>query len=257
MASSFTLPVRTRLSAAVSSPRTQIRHASGPSTPRRARKALNIPPAPHAGGSLVSAGGTSGRSHQPHQPESQPSSNPLKVLSGSSGTLGSFRSGDRIVYAPPSSAPNVFHTPPKFLPIHDPRRSALARLEAQKHKYARAANPTAGLGGEKLPPPTRQPYTKITAASVAANPGAHHLSATAIAEMRALRQSDENTWTRSKLAEKFGCSQLFVALVVQASKDRIRSLEKQTDAVRSRWGRKRRVARMERGMRREMWGRDE
>ncbi|KAB8576174.1 hypothetical protein FH972_025702 [Carpinus fangiana] len=254
MASPFTLPLRTRLSPSTPSRLTQIRHASGPSTPRRARKALNIPPAPHAGGSSISAGGTSGRSHQPHP----------TPLTGSSGNLGTFPAGDRIVYAPPSSAPTPFHTPAKFLPRDDPRSAALSRLAAakqqhlQQHQRRDSAQHGTGLGGERLPPtlpPTRRPTQHVSAASSAA--GAPHLSATAVAEMRALRREDEEKWTATRLAERFGCSRFFVGLVVQASPERRRVVQKEVDAVRARWGRKRRVARMERGMRKELWGRDE
>lgn len=38
------------------------------------------------------------------------------------------------------------------------------------------------------------------------------LSDAEINEMRQLRDSDPSTWTRSKLAKKFGCSELFVSI---------------------------------------------
>lgn len=43
------------------------------------------------------------------------------------------------------------------------------------------------------------------------------LSEAEITEMRQLRESDPSTWTRSKLAKKFGCSELFVGIAAPST----------------------------------------
>ncbi|KAG2230807.1 mitochondrial ribosomal protein subunit L20-domain-containing protein [Thamnidium elegans] len=43
------------------------------------------------------------------------------------------------------------------------------------------------------------------------------LSEAEIKELRQLRESDPTTWTRSKLAKKFGCSELFVSIAAPKS----------------------------------------
>ncbi|KAL9556479.1 hypothetical protein PS6_002309 [Mucor atramentarius] len=43
------------------------------------------------------------------------------------------------------------------------------------------------------------------------------LSESEIKELRKLRESDPTTWTRSKLAKKFGCSELFVSMAAPSA----------------------------------------
>lgn len=97
----------------------------------------------------------------------------------------------------------------------------------------------------KLPPPVRQPYEKK-----------YHLNADQIAEMRKLRSEDPFTWTRAKLAEKFACSQFFVGMVVEASKERKDWARQLLDNVKAKWGKRRRYAREDRAKRRELWAQD-
>lgn len=75
--------------------------------------------------------------------------------------------------------------------------------------------------------------------------------------MRKLRAKDPFEWTRAKLADKFQCSQFFVALVCQASKERKEQQKLVLEKTVARWGRRRRYAREDRAKRRELWGRDE
>lgn len=249
--SSFSLAIRPKPSSPSAQP---LPHTSkrGAASFRRHRKLLNLPPAPHAGGAprsshpstttpsttqaaaspaaipnLLPRGGTSGRSRTP------------KSLVGQA----LLAAGDRIVYAPPSSTPNVFHTPLKFLPRDDPRRAHMERMQAMR---ASSTPSTRGTGGEVLPQPLSQPYEK-----------SYHLSAESIEEMRRLRKSDENKWTRSALAEKFSCSRLFVGLVVQASAEKLKQIKVEKRARVESWGPIRRQARIDRGKRRELWARDE
>lgn len=58
-----------------------------------------------------------------------------------------------------------------------------------------------------------------------------------------------------KLAEKFGCSQFFVGMVVQA-RQKAAKVEKEHEAMRKKWGQHRREAKEDRARRKETWGRD-
>lgn len=85
----------------------------------------------------------------------------------------------------------------------------------------------------------------------------YNMSEAQIEELRALRQSNEDYWTRSRLAEKFKCSSLFVGMVVQASEKKLAAHQRDLKMQRGRMGMKRRTAREERVKRKEKWGRDE
>ena len=84
----------------------------------------------------------------------------------------------------------------------------------------------------------------------------YHLSEAEIGEIRRLRTEDPYTWTRVKLAEKFGCSSFFVGMIVKSEK-RAEEVEKEHASMRKKWGIKRREAREDRERRKEAWGRDE
>lgn len=138
---------------------------------------------------------------------------------------------DHIIYNPPSSAPNVYHTPLKFLPKDDPRR----RL----HTLLR---PTASDSTSSLPPAVRPVYEKK-----------YHLKEADIAEIRRLRAEDPRQWTRVRLAEKFECSQFFVSLCCSAPQikdERKVELEK----IKEKWGRTKTEAREDRQTRKQSWG---
>ena len=139
---------------------------------------------------------------------------------------------DHIIYNPPSSAPNVYHTPLKFLPKDDPRR----RL----HTLLR---PTASdSANTPLPPAVRPVYEKK-----------YHLKQADIEEIKRLRAEDPRKWTRVRLAEKFECSQFFVSLCCSAPQikdERQAELEK----IKEKWGRTKREAREDRQTRKQSWG---
>lgn len=140
---------------------------------------------------------------------------------------------DQIIHNPPSSAPSVYHTPNKFLPPNDARR--LIRTE-----------PTARNNVHDLPGVTKHhPELK------------YHLTPSDIEEIRSLRLNDPMTWSRHKLAKKFDCSPIFIAMVCEASPEKKQIQKQVLEAVQSRWGIKRRMAREDRQLRREAWGRDE
>lgn len=149
---------------------------------------------------------------------------------------------DHIIYNPPSSAPNVYHTPLKFLPKTDPRRRMHILIEAQSS----ASTDEAGSPKRTSLPPPLKPVRQQK----------YHLTADDIAEIRRLRQEDPRTWTRVKLAEKFNCSQFFVSLCAQAPEIKAER-DVELEAVKSSWGRQKREAREDRQRRKQLWGRGE
>lgn len=165
-----------------------------------------------------------------------------------------------LVFNPPSSAPNVYHTPLKFLPRDDSRRKlyATALSLSTRHALQNRTSPISSPGtpltspsslppkpSSSLPPPVRQPYKKQ-----------YHLGEQEIEEIRRLRNEDPDMWTRVRLAEKFGCSQFFVGLVAK-NQDKAKRVDAEHEKARLRWGSRRRMAREDRGRRRVAWGRDE
>ncbi|KAH7402361.1 mitochondrial ribosomal protein subunit L20-domain-containing protein [Phaeosphaeria sp. MPI-PUGE-AT-0046c] len=164
-----------------------------------------------------------------------------------------------LIFNPPSSAPSPFHTPLKFLPQHDSRRTlasafqAQATHAAQRLQRSHVAAPGTPLHADSylpprprtaLPVPVRAPYEKK-----------YHLGEREVREMRELRARDPETWTRVRLAERFGCSQFFVGMVAKAG-EKAERVERGHEEVRRRWGQRKREAREDRARRKEMWGRD-
>jgi Mitochondrial ribosomal protein subunit L20 len=141
---------------------------------------------------------------------------------------------DHIIYNPPSSSPSVYDTPTKFLPADDLRR------------ILRAQSGSDSAESPKLPLVFKDMQEKK-----------YHLTQADIEEIRRLRLSDPITWSRWRLAKRFDCSPLFIAMVCEASPQK-KEIQKQVlEAVRSRWGAKRRLAREDRQLRKERWGTDE
>ncbi|RJE26652.1 hypothetical protein PHISCL_00976 [Aspergillus sclerotialis] len=140
---------------------------------------------------------------------------------------------DHIIYNPPSSTPSIYHTPTKFLPPDDIRRSL--STDASKNQD----------NTDGLPTVFKKPAEKK-----------YHLTPSDIEEIRRLRLNDPMTWSRWKLAKRFDCSPMFIGMVCEASPEK-KEIQKQVlEAVQSRWGRKRRMAREDRQLRKENWGRD-
>lgn len=148
-------------------------------------------------------------------------------------SFGSSNQGhDHIIHNPPSSAPNVYHTPSKFLPADDVRRSS-------------SLSSTTITNADDLP----GVYKSVPERT-------YHLAPSDIEEIRNLRLTDPMTWSRNKLAKRFECSPVFIAMVCQASKEKKEIQARILEAVQSRWGPKRRMAREDRQLRKEAWGRD-
>jgi hypothetical protein len=169
------------------------------------------------------------------------------------------RSGPSLVFNPPSSAPSVYHTPLKFLPKDDRRRTLYnaALTYSTQNAHRRATSPVAAAGtplhtgsylpprpSAALPPPVRTPYDKK-----------YHLTDKEIEEIRRLRLGDPDKWTRVKLAEKFGCSQFFVGMVVKVPEKAERVSAEYAEA-RKKWGARRKMAREDRERRKVLWGRE-
>ena len=152
---------------------------------------------------------------------------------------------DHIIYNPPPSMPNVYHTPTVFLPKDDKRRAIRASVAPTAPIQIIGAPPALPPG--VLPPPVRKPYQKR-----------YHLTEEDIKEIRRLGQEDPAKWTRTSLSKKFDCSPFFITMVFDGMDKKNNPMQKQvTDAVKSYWGPKRRTAREDRQIRKERWFRDE
>ncbi|KAJ5766416.1 uncharacterized protein N7511_004032 [Penicillium nucicola] len=138
---------------------------------------------------------------------------------------------DHIIHNPPSSAPSVYHTPSKFLPADDIRRASSPTVVTTNAE---------DLTGVYKHMPEKK----------------YHLTPSDVEEIRNLRLNDPMTWSRNKLAKRFDCSPVFIAMVCQASPEKREIQARILEAVQSRWGPKRRMAREDRQLRREAWGRD-
>ncbi|ORY14953.1 mitochondrial ribosomal protein subunit L20-domain-containing protein [Clohesyomyces aquaticus] len=164
-----------------------------------------------------------------------------------------------LIFNPPSSAPSVYHTPLKFLPQTDRRRQLYsAALTSTTQTALRTRTPSIAHSGTPLstpsflppkpstplPAPVREPYEKK-----------YHLTEKDMEEIRKLRTEDPDTWTRVRLAEKFGCSQFFVGMIVKNT-EKAERVREEHEKMRERWGPRRRMAREDRGQRRERWGRE-
>ncbi|KAL4923282.1 mitochondrial 54S ribosomal protein mL58 [Aspergillus undulatus] len=158
----------------------------------------------------------------------------LRVKPDASFGPSSDKTQDHIIYNPPSSSPSVYHTPTKFLPPDDARRNLRPNSSAT------------GQNVEDLP-----------AAFKSATEKRYHLTPSDVLEIRRLRLSDPMTWSRGKLAKRFDCSPIFIAQVCEASPQKKEIQRQVLEAVQSRWGAKRRMAREDRKLRKDAWGRDE
>ncbi|KAH6674299.1 mitochondrial ribosomal protein subunit L20-domain-containing protein [Halenospora varia] len=147
---------------------------------------------------------------------------------------------DHIIFNPPSAAPSVFHTPLKFLPKEDKRRQF---LEATQSKLK--PNST------RLPP-LLQPKKGVPH---------HHLSDADIAEIQRLKREEPDQWNNNKLARKFNCSGMFISICLSqaGSKDvdQLAQHNARLEAIKERWGPRRRMAHEDKQRRMQMALRDE
>lgn len=140
---------------------------------------------------------------------------------------------EEIVFNPPSSAPTAFHTPSIFLPEGDKRKTLTDHASDN-------------IIPENLAPATTKPQEKL-----------YHLTKEDVQEIRKLRVEDPVTWSKYKLARRYECSAYFINMVCRDIPQKYEIQKKVLDAVTSRWGAKRRMAREDRKLRKETWVRDE
>jgi hypothetical protein len=176
-------------------------------------------------------------------------------------------SRDHIIFDPPSSAPNIYHTPFKFLPANDKRKALYAR---QMTTVASPESPTAASS-----PPPQSALAAIAASrhqafmppsfpptSTAALPAPlkpikekqYHIGQAEVDEMRRLRREDTRKWTFQKLADKFGCSRVFVMLQCGSIRNPQEERKQQLELIKSKWGRRKTEAREDRKERKALWG---
>lgn len=101
--------------------------------------------------------------------------------------------------------------------------------------------------------PVVEPNVQATVAPLInkqTNTIAKKLSEAEIAEMRQLRESDPTTWTRSKLAKKFGCSELFVSM---AAPSKVAAVPEDQVAAVVKHGYRRKLISQERQKRKALW----
>lgn len=148
---------------------------------------------------------------------------------------------DHIIYNPPPSMPNVYHTPTIFLPLNDKRRAIQAALKPYQQPQV---------------PADQLPHVRKTVEKAM-------LTQDQVDEMRQLRLDDPAKWTQTTLSKKYNCSTLFTREVIKKADGRkprseMNRQQKVVQAVvRSNWGPKRRIAREDRAIRRDKWFRDE
>ncbi|PFH53930.1 hypothetical protein AMATHDRAFT_136248 [Amanita thiersii Skay4041] len=101
---------------------------------------------------------------------------------------------------------------------------------------------------EPLPPISRPRLNKVPP---------QRASDEVLAEIRRLRLSDPTTYTRTKLAKMFGCTQTFIGSIAALKKSQrktsIRKEEEKREAERVTWSERKQLVRQIRAKRRELW----
>jgi len=177
-----------------------------------------------------------------------------------------------VIFNPPSSAPNVYHTPLKFLPRGDRRRSLYASAVSMHNVSAPAPSPKTSQALSPFTKPGTQVHEAASTYPSGLRPSVpegeplppalkplqdkkYHLTAPEIAEMKRLRAEDPKRWSLLRLAEKFQCSQYFVQICCPNENAGREHETRKADARRF-WGPRKTRARDERVRRRELWGKD-
>ena len=176
----------------------------------------------------------------------------LRVKPDASFAPSATETQDHIVFNPPSSAPNVYHTPQKFLPQNDPRR----RLSAIAPTSSSSTPPsTPGNASGTAQQPTNTSGMGVSTVLRPRQEKKYHLTPAQVDEIRKLRAEDPKMWTRVRLAEKFECSQFFVSLCCSSPEIK-EQRDKELEEIKRKWGRKKTEAREDRQTRKALWGRD-
>jgi hypothetical protein len=186
-----------------------------------------------------------------------------------------------IIFNPPPSMPNVYHTPLKFLPKNDPRRELYSSPSLPSMYNLPGTSPVdtgrysdfsqgfvgtpiakpgtalhdlsatfpAAMGprlpeGAPLPPPVPRQWTTD-----------RFLTQEEVDEIRQLRTTDSKTWTVTKLKAKFGCAAALIKAIAAPKEAHVRH-EALVRKVKRQWSQGRVVARRDREIRKTMWSRD-
>ena len=145
---------------------------------------------------------------------------------------------DHIIYNPPPSMPNVYHTPTIFLPKEDKRRALQVTLQALAKKPE--------VKAESLPALKERAEKR------------YHLTEADVERMRTLRQEDPIKWSQTALAKEFDCANFFVQTIIRGMSQEKAQQQRQVNAVvKSNWGAKRRTAREDRTIRKQRWYTDQ
>ncbi|PNS18003.1 54S ribosomal protein L20, mitochondrial [Sphaceloma murrayae] len=185
----------------------------------------------------------------------------LRVNSHPSFTAGAEEASDHIIFNPPSSAPNVYHTPPIFLPASDPRRKLYAISEQTPASKGATPSLETDATEDAMSPTKRLALSRLGRTSSALPPRIgpeherkYHLKPEDVEKIRKLRATDPRQWTVKKLADLFECSEFFIKLCASSPEAKA-AQDAKIDAIKSRWGRAKREAREERDRRKDLWGR--
>lgn len=159
---------------------------------------------------------------------------------------------DHIIFNPPSSAPNVYHTPTKFLPKSDPRRALHTSAPTPANAPAAPQGVLASIAAQRA---AAAPSAGSLKPVRPVQEKKYHLTQAEIDEIRRLRAEDPRQWTRVRLAERFDCSQFFVSLCCSAPEIK-QEQDKELERIKAKWGRRKRDARDARQERKKRWGMD-
>lgn len=151
----------------------------------------------------------------------------------------------------PLDAPNAVHykISPNLTFVHRPPPTAPSPYSLTTAPVSPLLQPVSGTPSSEasLPPRLQKPTPAPE----------HQLTPEQIEEVRRLRNEDPVTWTRQKLAKKFGCKACYISMIAPLDKQTHRALLAERDAGheqnRSRWGENKATARAIRRKRRSLW----
>ncbi|KAI9653899.1 MAG: hypothetical protein M1831_005584 [Alyxoria varia] len=167
--------------------------------------------------------------------------------------------GDHVVFNPPPSVPNPYHTPRLFLPRSDARKNMVPPSLSSATSTSSAAPTTSSIPTSSPTAATEVDNTNESSLpdplirrnhNSATHTKSYNLTPSIIAELRKLRASNPNKWGREQLAEKFGCSPLFAGMCSAGLVSKTKVRRTQT----GRQGKGHRIKLEERRRRRELWG---
>ncbi|PKS05786.1 hypothetical protein jhhlp_007615 [Lomentospora prolificans] len=152
---------------------------------------------------------------------------------------------DEIIFNPPSSQPTVYHTPFKFLPKTDPRRSNNLQMlfhNSGANEAATTSSSSSSSSSAGYLPPSLRPVSEKK----------YHLTKDDVAEIRRLRWEDPENWSLRNLAKKFDCSIKFVQIATEVPETYKEKLADDTRRMKATWGPRKLKAREERKVRKQM-----